>query len=500
MRFRNVPGRVRRAGTVCAVLVAGAWGAGGGQAHASPLDDPHVGGLTFSGPTSGNLSAIYWNPAAIGLSRGNQLMIAGAGRVTSTTVNRAAIDPSGNPGTPLATIDPGSAQARNISQPFQWPPGPGSYLAISSDFGGDRFALAFATYSPYGQQIRFPASPTGAEPTRYHATEIDLRNLALVPALAIRFGSDFRIGVAPGFLFSTGRLVFAESTALSENAATDARFDLNSGNGLGDAKFSVTLGGGIYFRRRSLEVGLAYSSRPLGGDVSGVEVSAERSIVTGPGNTPVTCPSVAPIRTERCLFANINYRLPDVWIGGITLRLRPGLEVSAMVRWLWFHVHDRVDVRLTGPTLAAAGLPEHIVFHRGFSDVWDTRVRVSYWIRERLRLGAGLRFETSAVDPSAVNPAAVDGFKVEPMVLAELMLGRRFALTAGYGFSYMASVEASPSRFQPEAAATCAGDAVRGDLANPACQARAAGLARPTAAGTYARTVHDFGLSMVARF
>ena len=43
---------------------------------------------------------------------------------------------------------------------------------------------------------------------------LDLRNLALVPALSIRFGSDFRVGVAPGFLFSTGRLMFAEDTAL----------------------------------------------------------------------------------------------------------------------------------------------------------------------------------------------------------------------------------------------------------------------------------------------
>ena len=27
-----------------------------------------------------------------------------------------------------------------------------------------------------------------------------------------------------------------------------------------------------------------------------------------------------------------------------------------MLRWLWFHVHDRLDARLTGPTLEAAGL------------------------------------------------------------------------------------------------------------------------------------------------
>lgn len=504
MRFRNVPRRVRGAGAVCAAAFAGLSGVGGGAAVASPLDDPHVGGLTFSGPTSGNLAAIYWNPAALGLMRGNQVMVAGATHFATTTVTRAAIDPT--TGAPLAGgLAPGTATASDMSQPVQWPPGPGSFLGISTDLGGDRFTLAFATYTPYVQQIRFPTNATGDEPTRYHAIEVDLRNLALVPALAIRFGSDFRVGVAPGFMFSTGRLAFAHNTALdtgstsaAENPGADARFDLDSGHGLGNAKFSVTLGGGIYFRRRALEFGLAYSSRPLGGDVPGVEVAAERNTVTAPGGAAVTCPGGPNGRSERCVFADINYRLPDVWIGGVTLHLRPGLEVTAMVRWLWFHVHDRVDIRLTGPTLAAAGIPEHMVFSRGFNDVWDTRVRVSYWLRERVRLGAGLRFETSAVDATAVNAAAVDGFKVEPMVLAELQLGRRFWISAGYGFTYMGTVTASPSVFDPTLATACA--KAGGDVGNPGCQARASGRALPTAQGTYARTVHDLGLSMVARF
>ena len=47
-------------------------------AAAAPLDEPFVGGMSFDGPTSANLGAIYWNPAALGLVRGFQLT---AGRV-----------------------------------------------------------------------------------------------------------------------------------------------------------------------------------------------------------------------------------------------------------------------------------------------------------------------------------------------------------------------------------------------------------------------------------
>src|SRR6185503_16831816 len=216
----------------------------------------------------------------------------------------------------------------------------------------------------------------------------------------------------------------------SETASTDARYDLASGQSLGDARFSVTLGGGIYFRRKTVEFGVSYSSRPLGSDVAGVEVAAAKTQVTRPPGAGGAAVSCASGQSDRCVFGDIVYRLPDVWIAGAAWHPRPGAEIAVMARWIWFHLHDRVDVRLTSPALQTAGLPDHIVFYRGFKDVWDARVRVAYWIRERVRLGAALRRETSAVAPADVNPGAVDGFKIEPMIMAELRISRAFSLSA----------------------------------------------------------------------
>src|SRR4029078_1985256 len=130
------------------------------------------------------------------------------------------------------------------------------------------------------------------EPPRYHMLTLDLRNLVLVPALSIRFGGDFRIGFAPGFMFSTGSLSLAEDLGLNaglpaEDPQNAAGYDISSGNGLGDAKFSVTLGAGLYYRRRSFELGVAYQSRPLGSDVPGVEVAGQHTQVTLPPRDPV---------------------------------------------------------------------------------------------------------------------------------------------------------------------------------------------------------------------
>ena len=464
------------------------------KAAASPIDDPFVTGMSFSGPTSGDLGAIYWNPAALGLMRGFQVMVAGTARWSSVGASL-----------PASGLQPaGSATATDFRQPFQWPPGPGAYVALG--YGSDRFTLAFATYMPYLEQIHFPVAATGNEPTRYQVLSMDLRNLALVPALAIRFGNDLRIGLSSGFLFSTGSLSFAEDlagdcsgTPCPQNPATDARYNINSGQGIGDAKFSVTLGGGIYWRHKNLEIGVSYQSRPLGSQVAGVEVAGDATTVSSPpgqpgGGGPVTC---AGNQSSRCVFGDISYRLPDVFIGGVTWHLRPGLELNVMARWLWTHLHDRIDIRLVGPTLEAQGLPEHIVLYRGFHDVVDTRARIAYWWRERLRIGAELRVETGAVDSDAVNAAAVDGLQIEPVLLAELRLSRRFWLGAGYGLTIMPSVTVTNSIFDPTAASACA--TANGDLATKACQERANGTARPSANGTYTSFVQDFGLTATFR-
>jgi hypothetical protein len=127
-------------------------------------------------------------------------------------------------------------------------------------------------------------------------------------------------------------------------------------------------------------------------------------------------------------------------------------------------------------------------------------VRVAYWWREKVRVGAALRFETSAVDPAAVNAAAVDGPKIEPIVLAEVQVARHLWLGGGYGVTWMPSVTVTGSAFDPTAATACA-DA-NNDLGAPGspCRRRLAGQARPTAAGTYSQVVQDFGVTMTARF
>ena len=109
-----------------------------GRAAAAPLDEPFVGGLSFNGPTSANLAAVYWNPAALGLVRGFQLMVAGIRRGcrpwTSTARRSTRHRHAGG-------RRPSRRRTARDLQPGRRRSGRAASSALSTDFGGDRFTL-----------------------------------------------------------------------------------------------------------------------------------------------------------------------------------------------------------------------------------------------------------------------------------------------------------------------------------------------------------------------
>lgn len=470
------------------------------------MDEPHVGGIGFSGPTTGDLAAVYWNPAALGLLRGLRLTVAGTATLGTTTVARASIDPT--TGKPGPGMDFAPVQSRDRFQPLVWPPGPGGFAGIGYDVGGDRFTLAVASYMPFLERTSYQSADgdPATLSTRYHRISADLRNLALVSALSIRFAGDFRLGVAPGAMFSTGRLSFTESTCAAmgcvEGSGGDARADLGSGLGIFSSSFAFTLGAGAYYRRRAWEFGASFASRPLG-DIGGAAIingdqSRVRRPVGGPGGV-ATCTS-GQLEGDECVFrvfADVVYKLPDTITAAVAWHPSPGWELAAIGRMLIFpDSPDAVDIRLTGTALTEAGVPAHIVLHRGYGTVVDTRLRAAAWLNERFRVGAAVRFEGSSFAAGDINPGAIDGRKLQPMAMISVRPVKALWLAAGYGFTYLFPVEVSPGNFAPGGAKACA-DA-GGNLDD--CITLREGYARPTAAGRYTQVRHDFTLSLSVQF
>ncbi|HJX51174.1 MAG TPA: hypothetical protein VJ801_00275, partial [Polyangia bacterium] len=353
--------------------------------------------------------------------------------------------------------------------------------------------------TPFSQKLSFDVATS----TRYHLVSVDSRQLALVTGLAIELTDSLQVGIAPGLLFSYGRLVFDEDTALGspstsgvENPLAAARYDLATAGTQAPSYFVV---GGIHFRRAAWEAGLAYASAPLGSGGT-VKLALERSQVTFP-LTPTPTDLCSALGHSPCVSGEMSYHLPDLFTAGVTWHATRHLDAVGIVRWVRYGSYDRIAIRVVGPSsdvLLGNTLPDRLTLYRGFQDSWDMRARLVHAPLPWFRWSGTLRMETSAVPEANVNAAAVDGLKLEPALATEFALGRHLRIAVGYALTWMFPVTVATSVFNPAAAAACA--QAGGDLSLPACQTGLAGQARPTAAGSYKMLRHTLALTTTVNF
>jgi hypothetical protein len=452
----------------------------GARAYAGPLDDPHAADTGFSGPTTGDLTAVYWNPAGLGLLQGAQVMLGGAWQSTKVSVDRMSIDPAtgNNPG---ARSFP-QASGSGTQHPFRWPPGPGGFFAIGAGIG-NRFGIALALYAPYASGLDMKPTGDGEEPTRYHLVRMRFAHTALATGLGIHASESIRIGVASGFIFPSAQLVFDEDTGLGRTSVVEdpgqaVRYDLAS-SGIISPLYFISVG--AHYRRGRFSLGLAYTSAPLGtGGLVTLPMDDTKLVrqVDGSG----LC---APLGPQDCLAGQLLYRLPSIYTLGATWQLNAHWSATGIVRWMRNSAHDKVTVLLSGPSSQPAlgdSVPDHVVLYRGWRDSFDLRGRAVY-TNKHFRMSGTLRLETSAVPNGHVNAAAIDGLKLEPQVAVEMRVWRQIRLSVSYALAYMLPVDTGGSVFDPQAVSTCA--ASGGELSTPACRARQLGQARPSAAGSY---------------
>ncbi|MDX2021652.1 MAG: outer membrane protein transport protein [Deltaproteobacteria bacterium] len=461
---------------------------------ATPLDEPFVGGVGFAGPTTGDITAVYWNPAALSLLTGTEFHASGVFGTAITSVQRA---PNGGTAFPKS-----NGSGTLISRP--WSPGPGQFLGVGANVLG-RFTLALAGYWPSYERVRYEPSSDGSLPTRYHGIDLDLRNFALVPALAIRFGKYIHLGFAPGFLFASGHFTFDDDSGINqgmpvaENPTFATRYNLNAGDSTLAPNPAYTLGAGLHYKKDDWSVGIAYTSRTLGNDGDGVRLSIRDGSIANDSGGALQSPC-PPKDNAPCLNGELSYRLPDTFIAGATWQMNERWSFTGTARYQTFSVHNRMVLTLAAPVgsgLGENGVRSRIVLDRGFQNRLEVRGNVIRKFGPRARVGGGLRVASSAVPLDYVTPIAVDGLAFSPFAMAEVTV-RAFSFRAGYAFTYMPERDVTNSVFNPNDASTCVSSGY--DLANAACKGYSQGTARPSANGRYSYNSHTLSVSLIARF
>jgi long-subunit fatty acid transport protein len=460
-------------------------------AGAGPMDEGHVGVPGFSSPTSGDLGAVYWNPAALGLMKKRDFVLVGAFRHTRTRTARDSIDPgTGQSPGPLVF---GRTTSRIFQHPFDRWLAPGSMVALGGGIQ-DRWSFAVAFFSPFAYRARFRPTASGQEPNRYHLVEADVQNLNLAPSLAIRVTTGLYIGATLGWLTSRGRLAWDEDSALDrlgpseplcgdlpcgmENPAAAERYDLTDVKAFDDVINTLALG--ALLRRGPVDVGLSYTKQMIGGD----------NVRFIPGRTAVKRADRLGGR-EQVVASEVYFKLPDMATAGVTWNT-PRWSLHGMGRWIRYSKHRDLDVRVAG-----SGLRQEMTLYRGYRDNLDVRARLQWSPGPRWRLSGTIRGETSAVSAEDVSAASVDGLKLEPMIAAEVKAGF-FRLSAAYSFLIIPEVRVDRSRFDPGAALACS--ATGNDLTTPGCQLRSLGAARSTTVGRYGLQQHALYLATTLSF
>lgn len=507
---------------VATVSVALAVLAFAAPARAYPFLSLRPGGTPFEGPTDSELSAIWYNPAALGELRGLHL-----GGTAQLLLERGHIarDPicldTGLPGT--------CSDARGFpSVPISGltPTGLGG---LAWDFRQENLTIAFGVYAPWQAKRQFSDGGVGSTgtPTAYHLRSEDFRTLYYALALAVKVSQRISLGASVAVVDSSATLRFDRDTALDEGSATVGASGYE--NPAYAQGIRVHGDGGKFWGAIPVPSGLAINLGVLYRVTDHVTLGASwqrmfaftgssghyslRSAVGAtitPSETQVAALS-NPCSGGSCLGGtSIDYAIPDVWQLGARFALTPTLDLSTAARVVVYGTYQRnaaadqaLVLRFSGEAVTRGLVPGRVLIANGLRPTVAGELGLRWRVIPSLRLGLSLAAESAAVPASLVNAAALDGPKLSGLLGAEWrvpfhFLGdeRAVRLYGGYGLDALLLLRANsphPGGFDPGATMRCVDAAYDLD----ACQAALAGRGLPSNAGSYALYGHhfDFGLT-----
>ena len=397
-------------------------------------------GADHGNPMTANPFAVYFNPGAVGATRGTNLTLDVSLAYRRVDYDRSvdALSPSSSQpkgDRSYADANTGAASAKNFAA--------APYFGVTSDLGTRMFALGFASYVPYGgaaswgkaDRFEGSASVPGAVdgPQRWQIISGSQLAWYNTVAAAVKIpGSGLSVGVSASYV----RHTLKTSRARNADGSDDIR---DAGGGLieGRSVLDVTganiavSAGVLYAPSDKLRLGLSYLSKPGFGEM---RLSGElRNQV---GNA----------QKEQKLDVDLLQTLPDAVLLGGAVRVSPDVELrfdANMTRWSAF---DRQCVVAKGKscTTAADGSANLddvlVVLPRKWKDTYGARAGASIFNEGDLEIFMSGAIDTSAVPATSLDATYPDAFKVFGTVGAKKTWANRYSVAASYNHVYFLPV------------------------------------------------------------
>jgi long-subunit fatty acid transport protein len=440
-------------------------------------------GTIFSGPTTADVSSIYWNPGAMTGISGTMLTGFGGISVIRGQYWRETPIPSSGQPYPRADL-------------FVIKPDPVLGVVTSAGLRRWRFGLGIAAPLIDGASWQ----PTcGGKPasTRYYAIDGRLVQIYIEPAVAFRVHRVLSVGVGlditatwvqqtliTDFAARINQLACSGLGAPASSCQTNAplvREDplYDAPTELGGVGWGVGVYAGALFSPRPwLQIGAAFHSGP--GHVS-VPVTMEVKLpkpVTDFVEQSLPTVKLPELRAE----GSVEVSSPWILTGGIRVLPTARLELAADVQWmnkselttLVGNIHRSSSELISGQVLVKASRDDILCGVRG-----------AYQLREDLRLALRVEFGRNTRPERYTTPVSLDMDKISLHLGGSWQATRRIAFFLEYAHYFIFEREIRETNFAPNAAPTTPEEE---------------GFDRPSPTGTYRAQTDRVGLGISVTF
>ncbi len=394
-------------------------------------------------PAMPNTYAVYFNPAALGGTKGTTI-VGDAGilvryaKYTRTVDALTPSDPAYLQDQDYVKANTGNGTLLNLlALPF---------IGVNTDFGTKNLRGGYAFYIPFGglatwdrDKNNVPGMPGSSDgPQRWHNISGQILAIYNTLALAYKFGdSGFSIGANVSPIIHNVKTVRARNVDGSDDTVHNGT--LTEGRSLVSATgFNLNAAIGLYWEvNQQLHLGLSYSAPP--GFYSDTRMKGELRQQLG------TASAEADGAGQKIDFFQTY---PDILrLGGTYMFPNRKLEMRADFEYVRWSVFKRQCVVARGETCNVAddgrdlsGGKVILNIPRNWNDAIGVRVGPGYHVNDQLELFGSLGMTTPAVPKSTIDASTIDALRLYFAAGARYEISKHFAIAGSYNHIHFFNV------------------------------------------------------------
>ncbi len=385
-------------------------------------------GSDYGTPAVANGYAVYFNPAALGGTKGTTITgdLSAVLRWASYTRPEEALSPSD----PASKNDPAYVSANtgraNLLDVLALP-----YLGVNTDFGGSKmFRGGYAVYVPFGGQAEWkkrqgvpgiPGTIDGV--SRWHNISGQILAVYNTFAFAVKLPANFSIGASVSPVVHIVKTVRARNGDGSDDTVSNG--SLIEGRSLLEAHgFNIGAALGLYYEPTDrVRLGLSYTSQPGFGETKMTGTLTTQIAGTEPGKADV----------------DFLQTYPDILRLGASIQATRKIEIRSdleLVRWSVFQKQcvvpkgEKCNVGEDGKDFSNGKVILNIP--RRWNNTLGLRAGPVLQVNDRLQLHGSAGIATPAVPKETIDASTIDSVQLLGAIGAHFAVSEHLALGASY--------------------------------------------------------------------